>query len=1088
MASANGNRVSHWWANVNAWVASETDTQATVTVECRFQSDPWGYNVWAGNSAYVGCDGQSAGGGYGTIDVGYGVAANVLAVSHTFTVNKSSSGRNVWCTATFTLGGYEPGTSTAGVNVWINSISYKQPRPPKDFAVSRASDSKAELTWAADYTGMDGLYPWSGIYVDRRTDDGEWTNVATLTWSALNWSDNGISANHKYEYRLASYGPGGMSQYATADAIYTTPAAPKAVTLAKVTDTTVSVGIEGAAPYATSYDVQCSLNGGGWQAAGSTSTWPYEHDPGGGTAQYRVRAVRGTLASAWTESVTIATITPPLAPYVSSSNAVAPTGSVQSVMWTPNHPDGSAQSQAQVEYTVTPQGGAAGSPTTVDIQGGATSWTIPSSVMDEPCTVSVRVRTHGLDPDWGAWSGPAQIRVAVPPDAYFTNPGIDGAHVGGTPLTVSWVARDDTGIASQQVSLLDASGATLWSASPAPGDDSVVLGPDTYQLSNGTPYSLRLTVRGGSTLAVTSTRSFATAFVEPSKPGAELAVGESDMSVAVTAVAGPSSTDEGNPVWVDATPGQLLPGAVVYGNTRQNLWVNPSGSEGGATVTMNDDGTVTLSGTPTSNMYFANGSIENYVLKPGGTYTLSIDKALPTGCAVMATPTKDGAAVDGSISINGALRSTGTLPDDFDYVMYRFYFVANQALSGTYRIMLNEGSEAQPWCPPGIHGVEDLTLVTAGKNLTGASEFEAYWASQTAGVRDGMLAALNLLDAGTYTISADFKLLSKTASFDGATDSYGFAFGVAYGDYVLLDNMRKWGVGAQVGDVKHYEATFEVDSDEAGRMGVFYSYGAGSAKSAQTGIASVTNVQIERGTQATAYEPPNITKTTIGLQGNSLHSLPDGTRDELHVDSSGACSIDQAVGYVASYSNQAIGSDFIASAYTADGQPAQGATVIWPLDAVQTVELGGIDMPALPYARSQAFVSSDIPTTMRVTYPATSTMDVARILPDGTQWTVASGLLPAQQAIDPLPPLNLGFHYRVTAHSPSGTSSEALVPAFVESNAAAFNFGPAAGECELLRLDPSWSRSPSIATELYDFADGGRPAACRWPTPPTRSR
>ena len=130
-------------------------------------------------------------------------------------------------------------------------------------------------------------------------------------------------------------------------------------------------------------------------------------------------------------------------------------------------------------------------------------------------------------------------------------------------------------------------------------------------------------------------------------------------------------------------------------------------------------------------------------------------------------------------------------------------------------------------------------------------------------------------------------------------------------------------------------------------------------------------------------------------------------------------------------------------------------------------------MPALPYARTQAYVSSDMPTTMRVTYPATSTMDVARILPDGTQWTVASGLLPAQQAIDPLPPLNLDFHYRVTAHSPSGTSSEALVPARVESNAAAFNFGPAAGECELLRLDPSWSRSPSIATELYDFADGG---------------
>ena len=31
--------------------------------------------------------------------------------------------------------------------------------------------------------------------------------------------------------------------------------------------------------------------------------------------------------------------------------------------------------------------------------------------------------------------------------------------------------------------------------------------------------------------------------------------------------------------------------------------------------------------------------------------------------------------------------------------------------------MLNEGSEAEPWCPPGLNSVGELSVVTAGKNI-----------------------------------------------------------------------------------------------------------------------------------------------------------------------------------------------------------------------------------------------------------------------------------------------------------------------------------------------------------------------------------
>ena len=57
-------------------------------------------------------------------------------------------------------------------------------------------------------------------------------------------------------------------------------------------------------------------------------------------------------------------------------------------------------------------------------------------------------------------------------------------------------------------------------------------------------------------------------------------------------------------------------------------------------------------------------------------------------------------------------------------------------------------------------------------------------------------------------------------------------------------------------------------------------------------------VQLELGSQATPYEPPHVTTAPVDLSGHQLRSLPDGTRDVLSVDGSGACKIEQQVGAV----------------------------------------------------------------------------------------------------------------------------------------------------------------------------------------------
>lgn len=61
--------------------------------------------------------------------------------------------------------------------------------------------------------------------------------------------------------------------------------------------------------------------------------------------------------------------------------------------------------------------------------------------------------------------------------------------------------------------------------------------------------------------------------------------------------------------------------------------------------------------------------------------------------------------------------------------------------------------------------------------------------------------------------------------------------------------------------------------------------------------ATISDLQIERGTQATVYKPYSaLTRTAIDLQGNVLASLPDGTKDVLSIDDTGHVVLTKRVG------------------------------------------------------------------------------------------------------------------------------------------------------------------------------------------------
>ena len=327
----------------------------------------------------------------------------------------------------------------------------------------------------------------------------------------------------------------------------------------------------------------------------------------------------------------------------------------------------------------------------------------------------------------------------------------------------------------------------------------------------------------------------------------------------------------------------------VYGNTRQNLIDIKAGTTNGVTVDVNDDGSIHIEGTSTNTSAITTTSAR-YVLKPGVQYTASIDKVIHEGLAVVVRLYKQ----DGSFSSYAVGRtSTSTtfmVSSDTVYATFVVYpWEIGVTVSGTYRVMLNEGSEAEPWCPPGLNSVGDdgsVKIVTAGKNLLKTPS------NGTTGV------GVSVVKHDDGSITFDGTATSAFWFYDTALDFY-----LPSGTYTL-SGFDEWPESLRQN--VRIESLYEPQGNNVGIL-VTLNDQVGTVKDggphyfrfvisapAGTEFDNVTIYpQLELGSTATAYEPPNITTTPIDLDGNTLCSLPDGTRDVLTVGADGACSIDQ---------------------------------------------------------------------------------------------------------------------------------------------------------------------------------------------------
>ena len=435
-------------------------------------------------------------------------STTTLAIS-SFNVDRGASDKTVKCGAYAQGGGtgiYAGGTDYAWLNVTVPKVL--SPNAPTGCTATYVSDSQATVSWTNGTT--DSNHPRDNTLVERRDASSDWMQIASASGTASSYADYGISPNAQYQYRVRAKNVAGYSAYSTSGSIYTTPTSPASVTLDKTAATTVQVNVTGTWGYAVVYDIESTYDGGStWSSVATSTSLPYNATVSAGTVQFRVRAVRGSLSSAWTLSASLVTVCPPLAPTIVSAPAGAIVNdSTATVAWTPNHPDGSAQEAAQVKVTYP-----GGSSTTFGVTT-ATSWT--SNALTANGTYTVQVRTKGLDPSYGEWSQTVSWGVANPPAVVITSPATDGTDVVSLPMTVSWSVTDSTGVSTQRI-IIEGDGQIL-NRTLAGDVRAVALSASDVALENGQTYTIRLRVMGGSGLVTEQTRVFDVAWTAPSAP------------------------------------------------------------------------------------------------------------------------------------------------------------------------------------------------------------------------------------------------------------------------------------------------------------------------------------------------------------------------------------------------------------------------------------------------------------------------------------------------------------------------------------------------------------------------------------------
>ena len=375
--------------------------------------------------------------------------------------------------------------------------------------VVRNSDNSITLKWNAPALG------YSAMCLEVSTDGGSWSQFAVLWNTATTYTWNGASADHSYKFRIRTNYLASYSAYDTcATVIVNTPLPPQSITTAAAGGTTVDVTLTNPSPVATKVQYEVSTDGGStWGATQESNNLTSFQTTITGTGKLRVRNYNATGVSAWLESGTITTITPPAAPTLT-----APAGTIIDLAsgsvdfeWAFNSLDGSAQTA--YEFSLSKNGGAA------TVTSGTTAKKVTQSLSSFSAgdTITIKVRTKGADANWGAWSATKTYNVYSAPTVSITSP---SATVTGMPIALTATYSDMAGFSCVYAHVsLTQNGRTLFDEDATISGSSISASLDVSEFlpTNGESYTVVLEVRSSSSLQSSANATFLADFTEPAE-------------------------------------------------------------------------------------------------------------------------------------------------------------------------------------------------------------------------------------------------------------------------------------------------------------------------------------------------------------------------------------------------------------------------------------------------------------------------------------------------------------------------------------------------------------------------------------------
>lgn len=354
-------------------------------------------------------------------------------------------------------------------------------------------------------------------------------------------------------------------------------------------------------------------------------------------------------------------------------------------------------------------------------------------------------------------------------------------------------------------------------------------------------------------------------------------------------------------------------------------------SANGVHATIKSDGTIELSGTATAKVTLTlngrnDGDPYGAILPKGNYYYTTCEG---TTADIWLSVQLKNLSTGGNVYTD----NKGTDVSAYRSVDMQLRWVYLQVTSGTNcdGVVLKPAiyqNGKRPWVSYGN------LLTTAGKNLirvqdSTATFTNAYHVQFTATDKARPVSLFELEAGTTYTLSMDV---------ESSVEPFNMSIGCGNGTYARDIASKENNSNGRI------SITFTPSAAQLA-YGKYLAFRAPRYSTTKTFTYSVSNVQLEIGSTATDYEPYRESTAYIDLQGNVLASLPDGTKDVLHVEN-GRAWIDAATAITTTATTDGITATVGVDAMSTTGDLSDGATVIYAATP-STIDLGEVSLPTV---------------------------------------------------------------------------------------------------------------------------------------------